>query len=533
MATVLWSVAGSDSGGGAGLAADQRAADALGVHFCPVVAAVTAQNSVAVTRVQATDGALLEAQLAALADDLPPAAIKTGLLGSADNARCLARWVDRLRRERPLALVVDPVLRASTGADLADAALLAAYREWLLPRATVVTPNRREAAALLGRDEPDADRVPALADALQELGAQAVCITGGDAGGALAQDWLASAQASGWLTLPRLPTEHTHGSGCTFAATLAAALAQGFVVAEAAVLAKMQVARALRSARPVGCGAGPVIAPAAGATDACDLPHLSTGERPEHWPQARVRASDPGVYAIVDSAERVAEAIAGGAHTVQLRIKLAADADASKQAALRTEIAAAAAAARAAGIALYINDHWQLALELGAFGVHLGQEDWLALDAADRAALAAARERGLRLGLSSHSLWELCRAAALQPDYIACGPVWPTETKRMPWQPQGLANLAWWVRHATAPVVAIGGILEAEQMRAAAAAGAAGACLLRGLGERPRQTLPVWRSAWRQGLAQRASAPAAAWPQPCLPSPAGYPCEEQGSASAR
>ncbi|HKX40780.1 MAG TPA: bifunctional hydroxymethylpyrimidine kinase/phosphomethylpyrimidine kinase, partial [Burkholderiaceae bacterium] len=191
---IVWSVAGLDSGGGAGLSADQRATDACEVHLCPVTAAVTAQNTVAVTRIDAVSPALLEAQLAALADDLPPAVIKTGLLGSADNARVLARWVDRLREGSPggraPALVVDPVLRASTGTAFADESLLAAYREHLLPRATVVTPNRSEAAALLGPTGAQA-AVPAQATALRALGAQAVCITGGDAHDTLALDWLA------------------------------------------------------------------------------------------------------------------------------------------------------------------------------------------------------------------------------------------------------------------------------------------------------------------------------------------------------
>ena len=135
---VIWSVAGTDSGGGAGLAADQRAADAFGVHLCPVVAAITAQSTTDVARVDAVAPDLLDAQLAALAEDMPPAVIKTGLLGSADNARVVARWVDRLRARGPVALVVDPVLRASTGAAFADEALRQAYREDLLPRATLV-----------------------------------------------------------------------------------------------------------------------------------------------------------------------------------------------------------------------------------------------------------------------------------------------------------------------------------------------------------------------------------------------------------
>ena len=124
MATpVVWSIAGSDSGAGAGLQADLRAFDAFALHGCTAVAAITAQNSVGVERVEPVAADVLDAQLAALAADMPPSAVKTGLLGSAENVRCVAAWVDRLRRDRPVALVVDPVWRATTGADLAGSAL--------------------------------------------------------------------------------------------------------------------------------------------------------------------------------------------------------------------------------------------------------------------------------------------------------------------------------------------------------------------------------------------------------------------------
>ncbi|PTT76986.1 phosphomethylpyrimidine kinase, partial [Pelomonas sp. HMWF004] len=149
-APIVWSIAGLDSGGGAGLSADQRAADAAGVHLCPVAAALTAQSSVAVTGIFPVPPEQLDAQLAALADDLPPQALKTGLLGGVAQLRVVTRWVDRLRERGPVALVVDPVLKASTGAAFADEAMLRAYREELLPRATVVTPNAREAERLVG-----------------------------------------------------------------------------------------------------------------------------------------------------------------------------------------------------------------------------------------------------------------------------------------------------------------------------------------------------------------------------------------------
>lgn len=499
---ILWSIAGTDSGGGAGLAADQRAADALGVHCCTVVAGITAQSTTEVTHIEATPPAVLQAQLDTLAADMPPRVIKTGLLGSADNVRVLAAFVDRVRQQQPLALVVDPVLRASTGAALADAELRAAYRDLLLPRATVITPNQAEAVALLGA--PSARDIPAQARALRALGCEAVVITGGDAGATgplsgLSLDWLDTPQATGWLSLPRERTPHNHGTGCTFASALASVLALGWVLADAAVLAKMVATFALRHARAVGRGVGPVIARSGFATEPSLLPQLSLDERaPDLW-CTRVRGRSPGVYAIVDSAERVEAVLAARptVDTVQLRLKRPTGTDdATWQVQLHDAITRSQRAANAAGVPLVINDHWQAALQAGARALHLGQEDLMALSPDDHAQLAAARARGVQLGVSSHSLWELCRAAALQPDLIACGPVWPTTTKDMPWHPQGLDNLAWWAHMAPAPVVGIGGVLEPAQLQAMAAAGAAGGCVVRGLGDDPASTLPAWRAAW-------------------------------------
>jgi hydroxymethylpyrimidine kinase/phosphomethylpyrimidine kinase/thiamine-phosphate diphosphorylase len=517
MTPIIWSIAGTDSGGGAGLAADQRAADACGVHLCTAVAAITAQNTVAVSQVEAIAPELLDAQLTTLASDLPPRVIKTGLLGSAANAEVVARWVDRLRERAPVQLVIDPVLRASTGASLADGALLKAYRDLLLPRASVITPNVQEALALLG--DPAAGNTPALARALRALGPEAVCITGGDSRGALAHDWLHAPHAQGWLTLPRVDTPHHHGTGCTFATSLAAALARGFVSADAAVLAKMATTHALAHARAIGRGAGPVAACGGFEHQPELLPQLSLDHHaPSHW-ITRPKAPDPGVYAIVDSAERV-EAVLRSSPTVstlQLRIKRPPHQPSpSWQAALAGSIQRSQRAAQRAGATLYINDHWQAALDAHARALHLGQEDLLALSAQDHERLRRARADGLRLGLSSHSLWELCRSAAMAPDYIACGPVWPTTTKDMPWEPQGLDNLAWWAHMSPAPVVGIGGILTPEQLRAVAGAGAAGGCVVRGLGERPGDTLPAWLAAWRAGRAQPRPHQPSCWPHPSL-----------------
>ncbi|HJV59944.1 MAG TPA: bifunctional hydroxymethylpyrimidine kinase/phosphomethylpyrimidine kinase [Albitalea sp.] len=513
---IVWSIAGTDSGGGAGLSADQRAADAFGVHLCPVVAAVTAQHSRAVTRVQPLAPDLIEAQLQALADDMPPAAIKTGLLGGAAQVRVVARWVDRLRADGPLALVVDPVLAASTGAGFADDDTLRAYRDELLPRATLVTPNRREAARLVDApaDTP-ASGIPALARELRRRGAQAVCVTGGDSAALHGDvlDWLDSDHAQGWLASARVDTPHQHGTGCTFASAAAAAVALGFVAADALVLAKMATAHALRGGRAAGAGAGPVRARAGFACEPGLVPRLSWDETPHFAPMRAPAARDLGLYGIVDGAQHVQRLLACGVRSIQLRIKRRDAAGPAWRHDLRDHVARSIAACRAAGAELFINDHWQLAQELGASGVHLGQEDVLALGEAGRAALMSS---GLAVGVSSHSLWELARARSLAPRYVACGPVWPTLTKAMPWRAQGLHNLAWWRHMAGAPVVAIGGILDAPRVREAARCGVDGVCVVRGLGDSPAERVPALRQALAAG---RADTPyeVPSLPRPSLP----------------
>jgi hydroxymethylpyrimidine kinase/phosphomethylpyrimidine kinase/thiamine-phosphate diphosphorylase len=481
---IIWSIAGTDSGGGAGLSADQRAAAAFGVHLCPVVAAVTAQSSQGVAAVHALLGAQLKSQLDALAVDLRPRVIKTGLLASVDAVEALARCVDALRRDGRVDLVVDPVLGASAGgAAFADASLLAAYRDLLLPRASLVTPNRCEAGRLLSV-APQALSEPQLAQALRQLGAEAVCVTGGDtpdpAAQDLALDWLSSELADGWLALPRLPSAHHHGSGCSFASAAAAALARGYPLPDAVLLAKMLAWTAVRDGYAAGAGAGPVRPHAGFIQDPGAMPVMSFGDEwaPARWGQVlrgELPRPDfrPGLYAITEDAGRVAELAAGGRFSqIQLRIKQGADAG------LRLAIEQALHGAQAGQAQLWINDHWQLALACGARALHLGQEDWAALPAAARARLL---QPDVRLGLSSHSLWELARARGLAPHYIACGPIWATSTKAMPWQPQGLGNLAWWVRMAGRPVVGIGGITSRERLQAARATGAAAVCLVRGL----------------------------------------------------
>ena len=371
--------------------------------------------------------------------------------------------------------------------------------------------TRREARRLV----PTAsDTLPALAQALRQLGARAVCITGDDSddGGDLVLDWLATEHATGWITSPRIASVPPTGSSGSLAAHASAMLALGFVAADATLLARMTASYGLRR-HQADC---PVttVAPDQLPCDPTLLPTLSWSEQPCPAPGPARRLRPLGLYAIVDSIERLQQVLAAGVRSVQLRIKTPAMPDARWHAALRTVVSRNIDACRAASAELFINDHWELALELGADGVHLGQEDLLALGDDGRARL---RTSGLALGLSSHSVWELCRARALSPRYIACGPVWPTLTKAMPWHPQGLHNLAWWQGMAQCPVVAIGGILEPAQVQAAARTGVDGVCIVRALGDDPAVTVPVLQRAFASGRARASAQACPALPRPSLP----------------
>lgn len=223
---VVLTVAGSDSGGAAGIAADLTTFAALGVHGTVAVTAITAQSTVGIDRIVLVEPQDVIAQIRAVLDDLPVAVVKTGMLGSAATARAV---VEALPDE--VGLVVDPVLAASTGAVLARADLVAAYREVVLPRATVATPNADE-AALLG-----------------ELPCPAVVTAAG----------LDRLDGDRWR-VPQVRTRNDHGTGCTHSAALAAYLAHGHPLAVAAGLAQQFVAARLRDSADwqLGRGRGPV-----------------------------------------------------------------------------------------------------------------------------------------------------------------------------------------------------------------------------------------------------------------------------------
>lgn len=253
---VALTIAGSDSGGGAGIQADVTTFAALGVHGASVITALTAQSTVAVHAIEVTPLGMVEAQLDAVLDDLPVAAVKTGMLAT---EAVVASVADRAARGQLPHLVVDPVMVASSGGRLLQPGAEAAYRELLLPHATVATPNAAEAGVILGSALADLTAVRAAVPALAALGPRWLVVTG-VVDGERSVDVVIGPDGVDELPGPRVETANDHGTGCTFASATAALLALGRTVPEALAGAKAFVAdRLARSASwRLGAGHGPV-----------------------------------------------------------------------------------------------------------------------------------------------------------------------------------------------------------------------------------------------------------------------------------
>jgi hydroxymethylpyrimidine/phosphomethylpyrimidine kinase len=246
-------IAGSDSSGGAGIEADLKTFSALGVYGAAVSTALTAQNTQGVFAIHDVPADFIAAQINAVFTDLEVGAVKIGMLGTAAAVDVVAAALDRYR---PRNVVLDPVMVASSGDQLLAANALGRLRE-LLARARVVTPNLLEAATLLGAlPAHDEDEMRAQARKLLELGPGAVLIKGGHGGGPESVDLLVEGDACLRLAAPRVATRNTHGTGCTFASAIAAGLAKGLSLEDAAKEAKSYVSAAIAAADRLGIGTG-------------------------------------------------------------------------------------------------------------------------------------------------------------------------------------------------------------------------------------------------------------------------------------
>lgn len=226
-------IAGSDSGGGAGIQADLRSFAAFGVHGTSAITAVTAQNTRAVTAIHMQSAQSIRAQIDAVFDDFAIAAVKTGMLGTPQVVRTV---IDALAHHRTVPLIVDPVLVATSGAALGGNGLIAAMHRHLLPRADLITPNVPEAEQLLDRRIRSRAQLLDAALRLRHAGARAVLLKGGHLAGREVHDVLVTADEVRWFSHRRIAGE-AHGTGCTLAAAIVAAIARGKPLSDAVSIA--------------------------------------------------------------------------------------------------------------------------------------------------------------------------------------------------------------------------------------------------------------------------------------------------------
>ncbi|KKL02739.1 thiamine phosphate synthase [Rheinheimera mesophila] len=459
---VIWSIAGSDNSAGAGIQADLKTIQSFStpeqpLHLCTLVTAITAQHSSGVDACMAVYVELLHLQAMALLKDAKPSVIKIGLLVNAAQVLWLADFLQQLRKSLPDLLVMyDPVAISSSGSTMAEPDLYQAVVQHLLPHIDLLTPNLQELEALT--QSPDTEQAVKL---LLNTGVKAVLVKGGHAEATLCTDLLFISENFRYLGYPaytnyirlsstRQQHHFNHGTGCCLSSALAAALALGYALEDAFVVAKTYINQGL--SQPVA------ITECSGT-----LGHWGFPAKPEYLPELLTDKLLPPaqafaplkaalvLYVIVPSVAELERALVAGVKTLQLRIK------STNPQQLRQQIQQAIQLCQHPDVQLFINDHWQLALELGAYGVHLGQED------INSANLAALQQAGLRLGVSSHGFYKLLRAQQLQPSYLAIGAIFATQTKEMTGKLQGLQKLARYpALFPDIPLVAIGGINESN-----------------------------------------------------------------------
>jgi hydroxymethylpyrimidine kinase/phosphomethylpyrimidine kinase/thiamine-phosphate diphosphorylase len=384
--TVL-SIAGSDPSGGAGIQADLRTFTKLGVNGSAAITALTVQTRKSVSAVNLVSPEVVSSQIDAAFTDSDIAAVKTGMLG---NATIVRATTEALMKHGARNVVIDPVIVSSSGTPLLDSVGLDVLRRHLLPNATIVTPNIREAGALVGIAAPlTIDGMRDVAAKICELGVRWSVITGGHAApDAECVDVLSNGTETHEIRTPRIAGDGIHGSGCRYSAALAAALARGADVPAACTEAQRFVAHDIRES--IGRK------PALGRLYLVATPrvHMNGFEF-----LARIRA-----------------AVEGGVDVLQLRSK---ELDGAPYCRLAERVGAIAAAA---GIPFIVNDRVDVALAVDADGVHLGQRD-LPPELARRILPKAI------IGRSSHESVHAARAIEERADYFAVGPVWETPTK--------------------------------------------------------------------------------------------------------
>ncbi|OGV35119.1 MAG: phosphomethylpyrimidine kinase [Legionellales bacterium RIFCSPHIGHO2_12_FULL_35_11] len=439
---VVWSIAGIDPTGLAGCHVDLETFKHFNVEACSIITAVTAQNTSGITAIESISPDHVVAQCNALKREFNPDSIKIGMLGTIKIHEKILQF---LKHYSGLS-VLDPVFGSSSGNSL----IAENEKQYidslvrLFPHVDVVTPNRIEAERILNKQLISYEDIQEAAHALLALGAKSILIKGGHVDDdLLSQDYWTNGQESCWLVNKRMPHKHYRGTGCVLSSAITACLALGYSIKDALVIAKMYVNRGIRNSIEIVEGTARLFH-GPWPENQIDLPYLSSTHLNRLPPS--FKTCQIGLYPVVDRSDWLEKLLPLGVKTIQLRIK-----DLHGEP-LEKEIKRSVMLAKQYSATLFINDYWELAIQFGAEGVHLGQED---LPKAD---ITKIRQSGLYLGVSTHCYYEVAAAHTFSPSYIACGPIYFTTSKVMPFNPQGIERLQRWRRTLKYPLVAIGGI---------------------------------------------------------------------------
>jgi len=450
---VIWAIAGSDCSGGSGIQADIKTAHILGCEVCSFITANTVQNANEMIAINPTSVDILQEQWFALAADKAPDVIKIGMIANNEQLYWLRGQMVSLKKSRPEVKVVwDPVLQASVGGALSESPLDIKALTSLLAWVDVICPNQEEAAYLTG-EKGQSEQAGFMLDYMQSKLA-CVVITGGVQ--RLAEwdderqvvDVCYQKQAKIHLSSKAIKTAFSHGSGCTFSTAMASHLAKGAQLETAFRNSKAFMNKAFtESARFSGANLsyGAIIQPA--------LP-IEAHYFPQDFVESEggVKFADLGTdalkfYPMVDSIDELKKLLPLGLEIIQLRLKHLSKDD------VRLQIERAVFLSKNYQTRLFIKDYWQDAIEFGAYGVHLDQQDLASAD------LTAIHEAGLRLGVSTHEIEAPISKLNVQPSYFAIGPIFPTRAKALTEQVEGVENLKTLLKHSEGlPIVAMGGI---------------------------------------------------------------------------
>ena len=448
---ILWTISGSDCSGGAGIAADIKTGHQLGIEVCHLITANTVQNAQKLVSVNPVEISILSKQVQTLLEDKAPHVIKVGLLANHAQITWLIALLQQLKTTNSELLVIfDPVGSASVGGKFNDFDTSDLNHLW--PLIDVITPNLPEAQAITGLTTSDTEQ---LAKSLCSKGLKSAIVKGGHCQTQKTMDiaYVNNSKMVYRVLTDRVETSFSHGSGCSFASAIASFLALGYLLRDALTLTKafIQQGLELRSGEQDYYGA---------------FEQTSWPEQKQYFPEIKapihekyaqlpafanlesIRGTQSlGLYPVIDSLEWLEQILPLGVEIIQLRIKNKSEQE------LDDIISQAVTLSRNHSTRLFINDYWQLAIKHGAYGVHIGQEDLLDAD------LNAIQQAGLRLGISTHGYYEFLLAQQLKPSYLAVGAIFPTTTKDMTGQIQGIDNLEQILALTTdIPVVAIGGI---------------------------------------------------------------------------